>query len=289
MTDNNSLINVGELSKPASVLIEKVSEAIGGIFKPWQIRRVAEAEADAEHIRATAEIEITKQQRRALTRLIAEEAKKQNNIEKITAMALPEIKAGAKPQEMEDDWITNFFDKCRLITNEEMQILWSRVLAGEANAPGKFSKRTVNFLGSLDKSDALLFQALCCFSWYIGGVYPIIYDTKAGIYKEKGIDFATIKHLDEIGLLSFDNLSGYKLLGLRKKITVFYFGKPVELEFEKESDNELDIGIVILSKVGQELSSICGSKPFPNYFDYIIEKWKEKNKLKISFPSKENT
>lgn len=30
-----------------------------------------------------------------------------------------------------------------------MQTLWARILAGEANAPGKFSKRTVNLVGSL--------------------------------------------------------------------------------------------------------------------------------------------
>ncbi len=284
MTDNNSIINVGELSKPASVLIEKVSEAIGGIFKPWQIRRVAEAEADAEHIRAATEIKITKQQRRALMRLIAEEAKKQSNIEKITALALPGINADAKPQDMEDDWIVNFFDKCRLITNEEMQILWSRVLTGEANAPGKFSKRTVNFLGSLDKSDATLFQALCRFSWYSGDVYPIIYDTKKDIYNDLGIDFASIKHLDEIGLLSFDYLSSYRLLNLNKYLTFFYYGKPVKIEFENDTDNGLDIGHVILSKVGQELSLICGSKPFPSYFNYIIGYWKETIKLKITIP-----
>ena len=36
MSDNfeSSLINLGDLSKPATVLVEKISDAIGGIFKP---------------------------------------------------------------------------------------------------------------------------------------------------------------------------------------------------------------------------------------------------------------
>jgi hypothetical protein len=38
----------------------------------------------------------------------------------------------------------------------EMQNLWAQVLAGEANSPGTYSKRTVNFLSSLDKKDAAL-------------------------------------------------------------------------------------------------------------------------------------
>ena len=52
MSDNfeSSLINLGELSKPATVLIEKISEAVGGTFKPYQIVRVAKAEAQADRI-----------------------------------------------------------------------------------------------------------------------------------------------------------------------------------------------------------------------------------------------
>jgi len=73
MTDSTALVNIGELSKPATVLIEKISDAIGGIFKPWQIHRVAQAEGEAERIKAVAQIEISKLQRRALQRFIAEE------------------------------------------------------------------------------------------------------------------------------------------------------------------------------------------------------------------------
>ena len=75
-----SLINLGDLSKPANTLIKKISAAIGGLYKPFQIRRVAQAEADSDKIQAAAQIEITKLQHRAISRLFAEEAKKQHNI-----------------------------------------------------------------------------------------------------------------------------------------------------------------------------------------------------------------
>src|SRR5688572_23724780 len=135
MSPENALVNVGELTKPATVLIEKISDALGGYFKPYQIRRVAAAEADAEKIHALAQLEISDLQRRALQRFVAEEAKRQDNIEAITAKALPEVTPDALSEKVEDDWIVNFFDKCRLISDDEMQALWSKVLAGEANAP----------------------------------------------------------------------------------------------------------------------------------------------------------
>jgi len=44
MSDGNSIIHPGDLSKPATGLIKKVSEVFGGVFLPYQIKRIAEAE-----------------------------------------------------------------------------------------------------------------------------------------------------------------------------------------------------------------------------------------------------
>jgi Protein of unknown function (DUF2806) len=190
MSDNfdSSLINLGELSKPATVLVEKISEAVGGVFKPYQIVRVAKAEAQADRVRAESQIEISDIQRRAFRRFLDEEGKKQKNIEDITSKALPQLEENSKPNEVENDWITNFFDKCRLISDDEMQTLWSRVLAGESNSPGTYSKRTVNFLSDLDKSDAELFTRLCGFGWVIGNVVPLVFSERQEIYNNVGIN-----------------------------------------------------------------------------------------------------
>ena len=158
MSEHTSLVNLGELSKPATVLVKKVSAAIGGVFQPYQIVRVAKAEAEAEVIRARAEIQVTDLHYRAFHRFLDEEAKRQANMEEVTQKALPQLDADAKPEAIEDDWLTHFFDRSRLVSDDEMQQMWSRVLAGEANRHGTFSKRTINFLSSLDKSDAEQFM-----------------------------------------------------------------------------------------------------------------------------------
>lgn len=273
MADGTSLISIGELSKPATVLIEKISDAVGGYFKPYQIRRTARAEADAEKTRAIAQLEISDLQRRAFGRFIAEEAKKQDNIESITVKALPGVRDDSDPNKMEDDWITNFFDKCRLISDEEMQTLWAKVLSGEANAPGKFSKRTVNYLSSLDKADAELFKSLCSFGCFYGEVYPLVYDPDLETYKNAGIRFATLKHLAEIGLITFDALAGFRLMDLPKRVRVFYYGAPIDLEFPADKGNSLDIGKALLSKVGQELAPVCEPKPADGFADFLVGQW----------------
>jgi len=200
---SNSVVNLGEIAKPAEILIKKVSQAVGGLFAPYQIRRIASAEADAAIIRAQADIQVADLQRRAMHRFVEEQTSHQLNMEEITNKALPLLKEGSNPGKMEDDWITNFFDKSRIVSDKEMQELWSRVLAGEANAPGTFSKRTVNALGDLDKRDALLFQSLLGFGWSVGVLSPLVFNYDDSIYTENGVTFGTLTHLVSIGLIHY--------------------------------------------------------------------------------------
>jgi hypothetical protein len=273
MSDDGALINIGELSRPAKVLIEKISDAIGGIFRPYQIRRIAQAEAEAEKIRTISQVELSQLQYRAISRFFAEEAKKQANMESITEKAISQLEEGAKPEDVEEDWLANFFDKCRLITDDQMQLLWARILSGEANSPGRYSKRTVSLLGSLDKNDAELFRALCSFGWQIGNLVPLIYDVQDRIYTERGLTFAALQRLDEIGLVSFGVLTGYRLMKLPRDVIVSYYGERVLLRFQNQDGNEINLGHVLLSKTGQELAPICGSTKCAGFKEYVTAKW----------------
>lgn len=276
MSDTTSIINLGELSKPATVLVEKIADAIGGLARPWQIKRVAEAEAEADKIHAVVQIEITQLQKRAMTRLVAEEARKQNNIESITAKALPQLDSNAKPENVEDDWIANFFDKSRLISDEEMQTLWAKILAGEANSAGSFSRRTVNVVSELDKTDALLFSEMCTFNigFAPAVTHTLIYDKDHSIYHSRGINFGSLAHLESAGLIHFNHLSGYRRRGLGKSGHLNYFGQMVWIEFAKPAENEMELGHVLLTQAGQQLAAICALKPHPDFVEYLREKWK---------------
>ncbi|MBO1223639.1 MAG: DUF2806 domain-containing protein [Candidatus Scalindua sediminis] len=277
MSDDKSvsIVNLGKLSKPADTLIKKVSSAVGGVFEPWQIKRVAKANAEADLIKARSEIEITDLHRRAMHRFVEEEASRQENMERITEKALPQLSEGSDPSTMDDDWVTNFFDKSRIVSDEEMQDLWSSVLAGEANVPGTYSKRTVNFLGDLDKKDAELFQALCSFGWIIGNFTPLVFSPQDNVYNDRGLNFNTLTHLDSIGLIQFNSLSGFRRTGLPKTFTVWYCQQPIALTMEKESENQLPIGNILLTKVGEELATVCKAPGVDGFVDYVKEKWKQ--------------
>jgi hypothetical protein len=67
---------------------------------------------------------------------------------------------------------------------------------------------------------------------------------------------------------------------LPKTLTVFYYGRPVELEFRKEAGNEMKTGSVLLTKVGAQLAPICGSRPDLEFYAYILTIWKQRGYLK---------
>ncbi len=261
------------LSKPATLLIEKISDAVGGVFKPYQIKHIAKAEAEASLVDAKSQIQITDLHQRAMHRFVEEEAQKQANIETITSDSLPLLEDNSSPDKVDDDWITNFFDKCRIVSDSAMQQLWSKVLAREANNPGAFSRRTVNLISDLEKSDADLLTNLCRFGWMIGRIIPLIFDLQNGIYNKHGINFGTLNHLETLGLIQLNAMASFQRTQLRKRVAVLYHGTRVELTFPKDSDNGLDIGHVLLTNAGQQLALICGAQPIPEHLEYVRKLW----------------
>ncbi len=288
MPDDKSLIKIEKLedvlglSQPVTRLIEKISDAIGTWYEPRRIRNVAQAKTDAAFIKEEGQIKINELQERAMLRFISEEAKKQENIESIIQKAIPLVaEESSKPDEMEDDWIVNFFDKCRIISDDDMQQLWSKILAGEANAPGTYSKRTVNLLGSIEKKDADSFTSFCTFIWNIGdGTTPLIYDYNAEIYNRQILDFETYPHLIELGLIYCDFLRGFTWRNSNNTLPASYFEKTFVLEIpERNKDHQKDpyfmnIGHALLTNSGKELSQICNSKPDDEFLDYVLQNWK---------------
>lgn len=264
----------GDIAKPVTLLVEKISNAIGRHYDPRQTVRMAEAQAKASRIlsvsQANTEIEIAELRRRAEFRAANEEMTRQRNIESITGKAAYRLTSDASPGEMEDDWITNFFDKSRSVSDEDMQNLWAGILAGEANNPGSFSKKTVNLVSDLDKGDAELFASLCRFVWFSGLAYPIIFDWQHELYNRCGITFDSLGHLESLGLIRTSGLAEFVLKG-PKEFSLSYWGNGVKVILPQGHD--LKIGYVMLTQAGQELVRIVGALPVEGFFEYVYDRW----------------
>ena len=270
----DSIVNIGELAKPATVLIEKVSAAVGCIYEPTKVKRLARAEAAAALVRAESRLQIGEMQRRAIRRWLHEEEMHQSNIEAQVAKAIPLLNGQAKPDELDDDWIAHLFAKSRIVKDSDMQELWARVLAGEANSPGLFSKRTISLLSEFEQDDAKLFTNLNRFVWTVDQEeIPIVFHTVGDFCKEYGINFDSLTHLESIGLVRFES-GGFGHEVNSCECVALYFGKPLLLRLPQAAQRAISTGTTIFTQSGKELARICGSQPVDGYFDYVKGHWR---------------
>jgi hypothetical protein len=277
MDEPKGILNIGDLAQPVTTLIEKIADATGVLYEPRRIVKRAEAEAKAELIRAKNRLELTDLESRGLYRFVQEEGKKQENFETIMDEMIPLLKEGSKPKEINDDWLMNYVDKAKLVSDEEMQILWAKILAGESNQPNSFSKRAVNFLASMDKKDAELFTKLCGFIVkFSNDEQPLIFDLGNKIYKDVGIDFTTLSHLDSIGLISFNAIGLAKEYDLddNKDFPIWYFDEHFHAKL-KSGKTQISSGKVFFTQIGQELSKLCESKKMEDFFEYLFKQFSE--------------
>ena len=270
-----SLIRVGgQVVKPVDTVVRRFSAAIEGIFRPKQIRRVAEAEADAARIRANADLEIQATRARASRREAEEALRHQQNMETIAGKAAGRLNDDASPETVDEDWLASFFDKARLVSDDQIQDVWARILAGEANNPGSFTKRTLSIVADMGQRDAELFTTLCGFTVELQGLSSIlVFDPQAEIYRSRGLNFDTLFDMDAIGLIQFNSIAKFNRQTSSESVYGSYFGTVFSLGFPKQSDTGLSIGTVLVTEIGRQMQAICGAEPVPGFLQYAKEQW----------------
>ena len=136
--------------------------------------------------------------------------KRLRNLAQIVEKASLALPPGDVP-DVEPDlaWTSSFSEAAQDISDENMQELWARTLAGEVASPGSTSIRTLSVLRNLDQRTAQLFKRLCALSvsLWLGNV-PLDHrlvsfgeDTHRNSRTNFGIRFGDLLVLNEYGLI----------------------------------------------------------------------------------------
>ena len=176
------------ISEPLKRLIEVVSVGVGAVTHPYLLKKNAEAKAYEIRIVSQAVAESRKLlghtdyedgkvailtsfeplnqslvlPERAANRRDYQELRKQQNIESICSSAAEQIadESTVPESEPEPEWINRFFDIAENISTEDLQYLWSKILAGEIQKPGSFSLRTLETMKNMSRQEAETFVKL---------------------------------------------------------------------------------------------------------------------------------
>ncbi|MCH8062466.1 MAG: DUF2806 domain-containing protein, partial [Chloroflexi bacterium] len=199
------------LSEPFVKLIDSISGAVGVVYEPKRIRRKAAADSDAAIILARGQAEVDEIQFRAVERLRKLVIRRQNNIESIIEMAFQELPESVSENPVAEDWVYDFFEQCHDVSNEQMQMLWSRILAGEVAQPGSFSLRTLSLVKTLAPHDAERFTTFCELVWIIEEtptpIYP--YPTTKEQQTRQELKFDDFLDLESSGLIKLGETTEY--------------------------------------------------------------------------------
>lgn len=236
----------------------------------------------------------------------------ENNIDAAAAQ-IPEHMASASHEEKVEkikkvakekpDFVNHWMDGCKGVSDEEIRKWWAKIMSGESDTPGSFSKKTLSILRDMDKKDTQIFSEFCQFVIHsmsmpeISGVpfesykhtipemlyrsgdrSPLIYDVGNRIYTAHGRAYDVIRRLESIGLLIYYPISTFISQGSISNRRACYHNVVISMTIPKEQDvYPMDKGNVDFTDAGKELFKLCKPKENKNFLQYIIDEWKKRN------------
>ena len=206
--------------------------------------------------------------------------KKEKRKRDIADKARDFLEDNAKPEDITEDWMDFFFEKAKLVTSNEMQLIWSQLLAEEANNPGSISLSLLHSLSIMTYEQAEFF---CNMSRFALREFKkesvnllIFYSKNRKAYKSSHIDDKKLKTLERLGLIVCD----FKDEFIFEKKKIFTAGnKMLTILGDTHNKKKIKAGNAEFTADGQLLYRIIDNS-YKGYdsriVDFIISEFKER-------------
>jgi hypothetical protein len=212
---------------------------------------------------------------RTKERLNFQETKKQLNIENVTTIAAEELKndQSITDEPLNNDWITRFFGIVEDISDEEMQGLWGKILAGEIKKPNSYSLRSLELLKNLTKHEAETFIKVGKFAFIFAKRSFIYYPSNDKLFfKMTSLTFSDILLLDEIGLIQYSENTAFGFNQSVEENTIYlkYGNKGLLIE-RKANSPEFSFKVLNFTQTATELLNLINTQPEMEYIKMFVK------------------
>lgn len=211
-------------------------------------------------------------------RQIIKEYKNQNDILQI---ALDNLKPDAKIENLEEEWLSMFFDYAKKVSSLDLQTIWARLLLEQSNGDSKVPKMLLNSVHMMERSDMETFLKLVQFCFFNSDddirAYSCIYlSDKPSYYNKLGIYRHSMVSLQNFGLVEVKWNDEFVF---PKQINKIRYGDK-ELVVNG-SDKRAYYGNVRLTSLGAILAQMIDKSTIPHdHLEFCISIW---NKRKYTF------
>ncbi len=219
------------------------------------------------------------------SRMLCTEMRREKNIEEIihgTENMLEKETINTISQEnVDEDWIIRFFNSVQDISDKKMQNLWSKILAKEIKNPNSFSLRSLDAMAKMSKNEAQLFEHMSKYIINFRGNLAIFNDDD--LNKRYSINYINILALNECGIIDSNALMNLTLyIDNKIEMDTVIASKTQLLLAEAEEENEINISLFKLTRIGQDFFRIVDVQINESYFNEVAKCIAKKNK-DISF------
>jgi len=198
------------------------------------------------------------------------EAQKELNVESVTAIAAEQLKDEdpVTDEPVNRDWTTRFFNIVEDVSDEEMQTLWGRILAGEIKKPKSFSLRTLELLRNLTQEEARIFTEVANLTITR---HKDTFIFKGEDWLNKGpIAYSYIAEMKELGILNTGDFMAYTVEKKRQDTSVvFYLGKTAVIAERNVDAPEFLMPAYYFTKSGKELLQLINQNPPLEYLQDV--------------------
>ncbi|NTS78603.1 TIGR03899 family protein [Catenovulum sp. SM1970] len=207
---------------------------------------------------------------------------KQQNLENIMSLALDYVDSSNSMQDVDPDWLHQFFELAERAYSEHMQALWGKILAIQVAKPGAFSLKSIKTLQQMTVKEAIALQHACCLMCREKGEYGgrIIsgYFKPVSLFGLLGKPSVNRVNLSSFGL-SYPNLLTLIDLGLIYAVEIesgpIANQKVVEFDAQgKQLKLQCNQGGAALqyykfTQMGNELSKLIKVAPNASYYQHL--------------------
>lgn len=168
-------------------------------------------------------------------------------------------------KEIDEDWLEMFSRISESKSNQEVQLILSKILSGEIQSPGSFSPKSLQTLTTLDQKTAKIFLDFCSISFEsvgLGTTFTRVICEPFGSPGNNGLtefnlNYANLTQLQDAGLIQYD-------LAAWSELSPIFFTIPFKLgnkEFKLSqttniTNTSIRIKIINFTNVGLELRKV---------------------------------
>ena len=127
--------------------------------------------------------------------------KRMANMQSIVGQAIEQMPEQVPDTPVDHDWTARFFGNAEDVSDEEMQKLWAKLLAGEVERPGSISLRTLDILRNMTQKEAELFMRAVNYIFIEGLTTAWMFRANTGIKALPDISMGELYSLIETGLV----------------------------------------------------------------------------------------